>query len=391
MVLPGIETLLNGKDDLVRNRSYALICHGASIDSTGHQVFERLCRSPDTRPAGLWVPEHGLCGEQAYMEPVPDSVDPALSVPIVSLYGESMESLSPDLELLSTVDAVLFDLQDVGARYYTYLATMAMTMEACAKTGVQFIVADRPNPLGGLGVEGNRVRTHLRSFVGYLSLANRHGMTAAEAARLHASDRRLDLDLKILQCKGLNRAAYWPDMGLPFVPPSPNIPDWLTALVYPGMCLLEGTNLSEGRGTTTPFLLFGAPYITDPRRLAARLEGFQLAGVAFLPTWFTPLADKWAGQRCGGIRLVVTDNRTFRPLLSGITILSVCAGLYRSEFQFREEAYEFVDDHLAIDLLLGDEAVRKTLEEGTDPRDIASFMESETIDFLDSRGPYLLY
>jgi len=339
----------------------------------------------------IMVPEHGLYGEQAYMESVPDTVDPELGVPVVSLYGDSQGSLSPSPEMLSEVDTVVFDLQDVGSRYYTFLATMAMTMEACASAGVRFIVADRPNPIGGTTVEGNLVRPELRSFVGYMYLANRHGMTAGEAATYHASITGLDLDLQVVECKGWNRSARWPDTGLPFVPPSPNIPDWTTAIVYPGMCLLEGTNLSEGRGTTTPFHVFGAPWIRDPHALTTDLRGMDLPGVTFIPNWFIPVADKWAGLRCGGIRLMLMDIDAFSPLLTGIAILSACFRSFPDGFEYRSGAYEFVKDIPAIDLLLGNEGIRHAIEDGAEPRDIIKGMEPERREFLERREPFLIY
>jgi len=391
MVRTGMDQLLSDFDHRVGDTPYALLCHGASVDGQGRYVFDRLCGDPSTRPRMLLVPEHGLFGEQAYMEAVADTRDRGRSVPVVSLYGDSVQSLAPSRDVLSEVDLVVFDLQDVGARYYTYLATMAMTMQACATAGVRFVVTDRPNPLGGVAMEGNLVRDHLRSFVGHLPLTNRHGLTAGEAARLYADHADLDLDLEIVPCEGLHRSDLWPQTHLPFVPPSPNIPGWRTALVYPGMCLLEGTNLSEGRGTTTPFLVFGAPYMDDPGALAGQLNGLALDGVGFLPTWFVPSADKWAGKRCGGIRLVLTDERAFRPLLTGIAVVSACMNRYPADFKYRNEAYEFVEDRLAIDLILGAEEVRTALEAGVPPRDVVAAMTPETSEFGKAREPYLLY
>lgn len=376
---------------LVRGRRTALLCHGASVDSRGRHTFDLLCARDDTRPVMLLVPEHGLFGEQVYMEPVPDSVDPRLGLPVVSLYGDRVDSLAPSPSLVRGLDAVVFDLQDVGARYYTYLATLAMTMETCAAQGVQVVVLDRPDPIGLVEVEGNRVAPSLRSFVGFVDLANRHGMTAGEVARLHAASARLDLDLVVVPCAGLRRADLWPDTGLPFVPPSPNIPCWETALVYPGMCLLEGTNLSEGRGTTTPFFLAGAPFVRDPWDLARRLEAFAVPGVAWRPTYFTPRFDKWAGQRCGGVQLLVTDRSAFRPLLAGLALLAACLAAYPGDFAWRTDAYEFVSDRLAIDLLLGDTSLRRALEQGATPQDVAAAMTPARAAFEHLRADHLIY
>lgn len=390
-VRPGCERLVEEAHRLLGGRRYALCVHGASVDSRGAYVFERLCADPATRPEFLLVPEHGLFGERAYMEPVLDSVDPHLGIPVVSLYGSSAQSLAPPDDLLRGLDAVVFDLQDIGARYYTYLATMAMVMETCARTGVRFIVCDRPDPLGLTTIEGGRVRPHLKSFVGHLDIPVRHGLTAGEAARWHAASARLDSDLVVFECAGLTRSLLWPDLGLPFVPPSPNIPDFETALLYPGLCLLEGTNASEGRGTTTPFKVFGAPYVRDPFALATRLNAFGLPGVAFRPLFFTPRQDKWAGTRCGGVQTLVLDPVTFRPLLTGFAILKTLMDTAPGEFAYRRDAYEFVTDRLALDLLLGDEALRIALEQGADPRDLAATLAPREREFLEARRPFLLY
>lgn len=390
-VRSGCDRLVEEARRLLGGRRHALCVHGASVTSRGELVAARLCADPATRPQFLLVPEHGLYGEQAYMEPVADAVDPHLGVPVVSLYGSSEQSLAPSDDLLRGLDAVVFDLQDVGTRYYTYLATMALTLEACARAGVQFIVCDRPNPIGLAAVEGGRVLPHLRSFVGYLDVPVRHGLTAGEAARLHAAAARLDLDLVVLECAGLARSLLWPDLGLPFVPPSPNMPDFETALLYPGMCLLEGTNASEGRGTTTPFKVFGAPYLRDPFALAARLTAFGLPGAAFRPLFFTPLADKWAGRRCGGVQTLVLDRSRFRPFLTGLAVLKALMDLAPDDFAYRRDAYEFVEDRLALDLLLGDESLRTALEQGADPRDLAASLVPAEREFAEARRPFLLY
>jgi uncharacterized protein YbbC (DUF1343 family) len=389
MIRTGADRLCDDAAHLLAGRHWALVCHAASVDGHLRYVFDRLCADPRTRPTMLLAPEHGLFGERLYMESVPDALDPFLGLPVVSLYGDDADSLAPSPARLSGLDAVVVDLQDVGARYYTYLATLAMTMDACAAAGVPVIVADRPNPIGCSAVEGNLPRAHLKSFVSWLPLPNRHGLTAGEAARLHASTLP-NLDLTVLPCEGLRRDMLWPDTGLPFVLPSPNIPTWETALVYPGMCLLEGTNLSEGRGTTMPFFLFGAPWITDPRRLVATLDAWRLPGVAFRPTYFTPNLDKWAGRRCGGAQLVVTDVHAFRPLLAGLAVLAAAIANHPDDFALRTEAYEFVHDRLAMDLLLGDEALRQDLLAGASPWDLAAAMGAETAAFDDARRPFLL-
>ena len=376
---------------LVRGRRTALVCHAASITSSGLYTFDILCSSPETRPKLLFTPEHGLFGEQAYMEPVQSGIEPVLGLPVVSLYGDRVESIKPEASALSGLDAVIFDLQDVGARYYTYLATMCLVLEACADAGVQVVVLDRPNPIGLSNVEGNRVLPPFRSFVGYADLANRHGMTAGEVATFYVATSGLPVDLVVVPCAGLGRAHKWPDTGIPFVPPSPNIPTWETALVYPGMCLLEGTNLSEGRGTTTPFFLAGAPFVQNPWDVACKLEEYRLPGVRFRPTFFSPRLDKWAGKRCGGVHLMVTDTEAFSPLLTGIAVLCAFQSCYRGLFEWRKEPYEFDKEHMAIDLLLGDPVLRKAIEAGARPDEVIAAMEPARKEFVRSRERFLIY
>lgn len=393
MTSPGIDTLLEDPQQRRRiagSRS-ALVCHAASVCRDATYAFDRLCALPDLRPDLLLVPEHGLFGEQVYMEAVPDAVDPRLGLPVLSLYGDGVDSLAPPPGLLDGLDVVLFDLQDVGTRYYTYLATMAMVMDRCAALGIRFVVLDRPNPIGGVEVEGNVPLPGMQSFVSHLPLANRHGMTAGEVARLHAATAGLDIDLEVVPCRGWTRDMHWADTALPFVPPSPNIPAWETALVYPGMCLLEGTNVSEGRGTTTPFLVFGAPFVRDPWALAAALGSLELPGVTWRPTFFRPDKDKGAAQRCGGCQLVLRDVRAFLPLLTGMAVVWALARACPDAFALRTDAYEFVTDRLAIDLLLGDPSAREALLAGEDPRDVHAAFASARDGFLEARAPHLLY
>jgi uncharacterized protein YbbC (DUF1343 family) len=393
MVRTGADRLLNepAVTRLIAGRAWALVCHQASVDGRARHLFDVVCADPVLRPRTLYVPEHGLFAEHLYMEPVPDAVDPRLGVPVRSLYGADARSLAPEPDELRGLDVVVFDLQDVGARYYTYLATMAMTMAACARAGVPFVVLDRPNPIGGVAVEGNLPDPALRSFVSYLPLANRHGMTAGEVAALARDALGLDLELTVIPCRGWRRDRVWPATGLPFVPPSPNIPTWETALVYPGMCLLEGTNLSEGRGTTTPFFLFGAPWIRDPWALCDALNREAPEGAAFRPTAFVPSHDKGAGARCLGAQLLVTDPGRFRPLATGLAVLAAVRRLHPEDLALRTDAYEFVSDIPALDLLLGSADLRRALFDGTPAAELAAALDAPARAFADERRRYLLY
>lgn len=391
MTRPGASRFLQEAHRRLSGRRWALLCHGASVDDTGRSILDPLCGNPSLRPAFLLAPEHGLWGDAPYMVAVEDQVDPWWGIPIRSLYGHDAASLAPSPASLAGLDLLVVDLQDIGARYYTYLATMAMTLSACAEARVPALVLDRPNPIGGLQVEGNLPLAHLRSFVSWLPLPNRHGLTAGEAARMLVRRDRLSLDLEVLPCEGWTRGMTWPDTGLPFIPPSPNIPDWETALVYPGMCLLEGTNLSEGRGTPLPFRVFGAPWIRDPRRLSDALNRLELPGTLFRPLWFTPDKDKHQGLRCGGCHVVIRDLRSFRPLLVGFAVVWAAATLWPGDFALRTDAYEFVADRLALDLLLGDEALRRRLLEARDPREVWADAVAAGAPFLEDRQPDLIY
>ena len=279
-------------------------------------------------------------------------------------------------------------MADVGSRYYTYIWTMLLAMEACAGSRLRFVVCDRPNPIGG-AVEGAPQATGYLTFVGLHPIPVRHGMTAGELARLFAAERRLDLDLVVCPAAGWAREMPYAETGLPWVAPSPNMPTTDTALVYPGMCLLEGTNLSEGRGTTRPFEVFGAPWL-DPIAVADALNALALPGVQFLPCRFRPMFDKHAGQACGGAQMHVTDRAAFRPFQTGLRVIETLRRLGPIDFRWRTEPYEY-DDRPAIDLLTGSERYREIVERGGNLRaEIARHFDAAQ-PFFARREPFLLY
>jgi uncharacterized protein YbbC (DUF1343 family) len=316
--------------------------------------------------------------------------DPRTGVPVHSLYGETAESLKPAPQALRGLDALVFDIQDVGTRYYTYQATMMLCMEAAAAARVAFVVLDRPNPIGGVHVEGPRLFPGFESFCGLHDLAVRHGMTVGELALLFRAERKLDLELEIVACEGWTREAPFRETGLPWVFPSPNMPTPETALVYPGMCLLEGTNLSEARGTTRPFELFGAPWL-DAHRLAEDLARDRLPGVAFRPASFVPTWDKHAGVRCHGVELFVTDAARFRPFRTGLACVIRARAQDPKRFRWRTEPYEFVADVPAFDLLCGSAREREAIEAGASAADLARAFAPEERAFARRRAPYLRY
>jgi uncharacterized protein YbbC (DUF1343 family) len=396
--LTGLEVLCAERLDLLRGRRAGLLCHPASVTADlVHAVDHLLACGVELRR--LFGPEHGVRGEAQDMIGVDTEHDRRTGLPVTSLYGSSVESLAPPPEALADIDLLLVDLQDVGSRYYTYVWTMALCLQAAARAGVALMVLDRPNPLGGLEVEGGEVAPEAESFVGLGSVPVRHGMTIGELARLvcdglpWGSPRfaaPIDCDLTVVEMRNWRRRDHFDATGLPWILPSPNMPTPDTAFVYPGMCLIEGTNVSEGRGTTRPFEIIGAPFI-DGHLLADRLALCDLPGVRFRPLTFRPTFHKFAGQSCGGIQLHVVDRATFRPYRTGVAILRELFAVGGPAFRWRTEPYEFVADRPAIDLLTGGDAVRKGIERGLPAEEIfASWLPAERA-FPDRRRAALLY
>jgi uncharacterized protein YbbC (DUF1343 family) len=374
----------------LRGLRVGAIVNPTSVDGHFRHLADLLTSAPGVTLAALFGPEHGVRGEVQYMEAVGEARDPRTGAPMYSLYGSTVESLRPRREWLEGLDVVVFDIQDVGARYYTYVYTMALAMEACAKVGVRFVVLDRPNPLGGERVEGNLVEPGFRSFVGMYPLPNRHGMTLGELARMLNAEERFGCDLAVVPSLGWSRRMRWADTGLSFISPSPNMPTPDTAQVYPGMCLLEGTNLSEGRGTCRPFEQFGAPYL-GAHEIAAALERHQLPGLRVRPAYFVPTWDKHRGAGCAGAFLHVTDPAVFPSVRTGLAVVAESRRLGGRDFQWRAEAYEFVTDVPAFDLLCGNARVRQALEQGAEFGDVATLLDGAESAFLERRAPYLLY
>lgn len=372
-------------------RSVGAIVNPTSVDSRFQHLADLLAASPGVKLRGLFGPEHGVRGAAQYMEAVDDvAKDPRTGVPVYSLYGSSFESLSPRPEWLEGLDALVFDIQDVGSRYYTYVYTMALAMKAAARAGIAFYVLDRPNPINGVQIEGNLLGRRYRSFVGLYELPNRHGMTAGELALYFNEHERIGCDLTVVRCEGWSRWQHWGDTGLAFVPPSPNMPTPDTALVYPGMCLAEGTNVSEGRGTCRPFEQFGAPWL-EADAVVDRLSREDLPGVRFRPVQFVPSFDKYRGQNCAGAMIHVLDRSAFRPLLTGIAIFRVLRELGGARFAWRTEPYEFVEEIPAFDLLCGTDRVRLGIEAGWPVSRLVEGFDEDASRFASMRSKYQLY
>jgi uncharacterized protein YbbC (DUF1343 family) len=387
-VVTGLERLLRARGGPLRGRRVGLVCNPTAVDARLRHAADLLAALPGVELAALFGPEHGVRGDAQYMAAVAGEVDPGTSVPVHSLYGSSSASLRPRPEALAGLDLLCFDVQDVGSRYYTYQATMLLCMEAAAEAGLGFVVLDRPNPIGGTLLEGPALRPGFESFCGLHDLAPRHGMTVGELARLFLAERKLDLELTVIGCQGWRREQGYRATGLPWIFPSPNMPTPETALAYPGMCLLEGTNLSEGRGTTRPFELLGAPWL-DGERLAAALAAAKLPGVRFRPVSFVPTWDKHAGVRCHGVELQVHDPAAFRPFRCGLACVALARAQAPDMFRWRTEPYEFVADVPAFDLLCGSARERLAIEGGAALGDLFTPFAAEERAFARRRAPHL--
>ncbi len=389
-VATGLEVLAEERFRRLRGLSVGLVCNPTSVDRRLRHAADLLGTAPGVRLAALFGPEHGVRGDAQYMAAVGDERDRRTGVPVHSLYGSTRESLRPTREQLAGLEALVFDVQDVGTRYYTYQATMMLCMEAAAEAGLRFVVLDRPNPIGGRAIEGPALRPGFESFCGMHDFAVRHGMTVGELAALFREERGLALELEVVECRGWRRDMHFGDTGLPWVFPSPNMPTPETALVYPGMCLLEGTNLSEGRGTTRPFELFGAPWL-DADALASALAGERLPGVLFRPAGFVPTWDKHAGRRCNGVELHVVDREVFRPFRTAVACVLHARAQDPSAFSWRRETYEFVADVPAFDLLCGSDRERVGVERGLGLRDLRRPWAAEERAFARRRARYIRY
>lgn len=361
-VIPGLEVLLDDPAP-VGDRRWALLANHAAVTRGLDPARVRLAARLDGPLVRLLAPEHGLDGVAQDMEPVADARDPLTGAAVRSLYGRDAASLELAREDLDGVDALLVDLPDIGTRYYTFAATLDAAMAAAESAGVEVVVLDRPNPIGGVVREGGMVRSGFESFVGRVPVPVRHGLTLGEIALLLHRERYPGLDLTVIACRGWRRARWWDETGLPWVPPSPNMPTLEAAALYPGLCLVEATTLSEGRGTTRPFNLVGAPWVAGPRLVDA-LRALRLPGIGLRAARFRPQFGKHAGQVCSGVELHVRDRDALEPLALGLHLLATVRELHPDRFAWRAEPYEFVADRAALDLLTGSSEARARIEAG---------------------------
>jgi uncharacterized protein YbbC (DUF1343 family) len=389
----GIDHLLSHPEKYLKGKTVGLIVNHTSRAGDGKHSIEHFLSHSAFTLKTLFAPEHGLYGTAQDMIHIADEVDPLSGLNVKSLYGTNKDSLTPDPALLEGIDNLVFDIQDVGARYYTFIYTMANCMTICKQAGARMVVCDRPNPINGVSVEGNLVGENWRSFVGQYPLPNRHGMTVGELAQLFNDHFDIHCDLQVVPMTGWEREMWYDQTEMVWVPPSPNMPTLATATVYPGKCLIEGTQLSEGRGTTLPFEHIGAPFI-DPHKLAGRLKNDSklLPGVFFRPQYFKPMFQKHAGEICAGLQFHITDRDQFKPLLTTIALLRAIAELYPDQLQWRTEPYEYVSDRLAIDLLYGNPELRETIfKDDFSLTNIEETWQEELESFKAIRKNYIIY
>jgi uncharacterized protein YbbC (DUF1343 family) len=384
----GIERLLEDDRSLVAGGRVALVSNPASIDRGFRHAAEMLGDDPRIGLAALFGPQHGFRSDlQDNMIETPHARDERRRIPIYSLYSETRE---PTPEMLRDIDVLVVDLQDVGTRVYTYIYTMANCMRAAARHGVRVVVCDRPNPVGGLAIEGTILRPECVSFVGQFPIPLRHGMTIGELARLFNQEFSIGAALDVVPLDGWQRRMYFDETGLPWVIPSPNLPTLDSTIVYPGAVLVEGTMLSEGRGTTRPFELIGAPWI-DGESLASAMNARGLPGVHFRATFFEPTFQKHAKQTCGGCQLHVTDRDAFQPVRTAVELIDGFKRENPSAFAWRQPPYEYEHDKWPIDILYGSDELRTTIDSGGDLSPLIASWKAAEEAFRKTREKYLIY
>lgn len=364
----GLDLACQTPHDLLRQaQRFGLVCNQASVDRQFRHAADALAQRYPGKLAAIFGPQHGLWStEQDNMIETGHGKHPRLGVPVHSLYSETRK---PQQQWLDGLDVLVVDLQDVGTRVYTYVWTLTYCLEACAQKGIPVLVLDRPNPLGGDVAEGQALDLRYQSFVGRAPLPMRHGLTIGELAKWCNDVMGLSADVRVLPMQGWRRSMLWADTQRAWVPPSPNLPRHEGALVYPGQVLLEGTELSEGRGTTTPFEQFGAPYV-DPWQLQSLVSAHDLPGVVLRPVWFEPTFQKWQGKTCGGLFLHVTDPAAFRSYRTTLALLRCVHELWPTQFAWRQPPYEYETVLMPIDILAGSDGVRAFVDGQRPLRDL---------------------
>jgi uncharacterized protein YbbC (DUF1343 family) len=386
MLTLGSDALLDSKR--LAGARVGIVCNPASIDGRFRHIVDRLAAADGVTLAAIFGPQHGFRSDvQDNMIETPHGQDAVLRVPIYSLYSETRE---PTAEMLKGLDLLVVDLQDIGARIYTYIYTLANCLRAAKRHGVPVILCDRPNPIGGDEVEGALLKPGFESFVGQFPIPMRHGMTIGEIARLFNEDFGIGAQLEIVKMQGWTRSMYWDDTALPWVMPSPNIPTFDSTVVYPGTVLFEGTMLSEGRGTTRPFELVGAPWIVA-ETFAASMNTLGLPGVHFRPAVFEPTFQKHAKHACAGCQIHVLDRHAFRPVLTGVALIDMFRRTEPSKYAWRQPPYEYEHDKMPFDILAGSDELRRQIDGEVPLAEIAESWREDEKTFEKQRRRFLLY
>jgi uncharacterized protein YbbC (DUF1343 family) len=387
-VTPGADVLIHEKLELIRGKRVGIITNQTALTRDGRHIVDVLAGLPDVRITALFAPEHGIRGDRPGGEWIPSYTDSVTGITVFSLYGKTRK---PTPEMLDSVDVLLFDIQDIGARFYTYISTMGLAMEAAAEKGIPFIVLDRPNPISGAIVEGPVLKPRWKSFVGMFPIPIRHGMTVGELALMINGEGWLaggiKADLTVIAARDWNRLQWFDQTGLGWVKTSPNIPDLQSAMLYPGIALLEGVNVSEGRGTQAPFQIIGAPWF-EPERIKKELPVYWTYGLRIEPTEFVPEPvpgaaphPEYEGETCRGFRLEIHDRNVFRPVSFAIYLLCALQKLYPDRLKFTP----------GFDRLTGDERIREQILAGEKPEKIIAGWKRELNEFKAKRRRYLLY
>ncbi len=384
----GIEKLCGERSVLIEGRRVGLVCNQASVDHELRHSADVLKSLEGVKLTTLFGPQHGIRGDvQDNMVETPHTHDVETGLPVYSLYSETRE---PTEEMLRDVDVLVCDLQDVGCRIYTFIYTIANCMRVARKLGKQVIVCDRPNPIGGLAVEGNLLEAGFESFVGQFPLPTRHGMTAGELSKMFNELWGIGCELEVVTLDGWSRELWFDETDAQWVLPSPNMPTLDSATVFPGTVHLEGTQVSEGRGTTRPFELLGAPYI-EAGEFARQLESKGLPGVRFRSTNFLPTFQKHGGVTCGGVQIHVLERLELRPVITGLAVVKTCFDLYGEKFRWKEPPYEYVFDKNPFDVISGTDRLRISIERGDSLEDLERSWRAELSEFESVRQNYLLY
>lgn len=384
----GLEKILEGQTKTSSNARVGLICNQASVDHRFRHAADLFAENPHFKFVSLFGPQHGVRGDvQDNMIETAHAVDKLTGLPIYSLYSETRQ---PTEQMLAGLDVLMFDLQDVGCRVYTFIYTMANAMRACAEFGKKMLILDRPNPIGGLAVEGNLLEPGHESFVGQFPIPMRHGLTVGELAQLFNKEFNIDCDLEIVTMENWNREDFYDETDAPWVMPSPNMPTVDTTVVFPATVYFEGTEVSEGRGTTRPFEIVGAPYI-DADEYAEALTNLDLPGVVFRPINFLPTFQKHANQPCGGVFLHVVERDFFEPVITGLAMVKTARDLYADDFQWKTTAYEYAFNRNPFDVIAGTTRIREMFENADGVDDIKLSWQTDVKEFNRMREKYLLY